>query len=156
MSLNFKNTGARQKLTQVKNKKGYMCVNLINKGKKYNKRVHRLVAKAFILNYNNLKQVNHKDGDKTNNHIDNLEWCTNQYNTKHAYDKGLIDKANINKVMPVKKIDKDTKEVLEVYNTMSEAAEKNNTYPSNISKVCRGEKKTHKGFVWRYKDDENE
>lgn len=52
--------------------------------------LHRLIAEAFIPNPNNLPEVNHKDGDKRNNHIDNLEWCTHQHNMTHAHNSGLI------------------------------------------------------------------
>jgi len=71
------------------NKKGYPQLRLYNKNKKYVRNQHRLVALAFIPNPNNLPQVNHIDGNKMNNHISNLEWCTNSDNMKHAYKLGL-------------------------------------------------------------------
>lgn len=67
---------------------GYMEV-MIN-GKSV--RIHRIIASAFIPNYNNYPCINHKDGDKTNNNISNLEWCTHSQNTQHAYDTGLEKK----------------------------------------------------------------
>ena len=65
-------------------KKGYMNVSLFNKGKKKNELVHRLVAKAFISNPNNLPQVNHKDENSKNNNVSNLEWCTQKYNNNYG------------------------------------------------------------------------
>jgi len=59
---------------------GYVKVTLCKNGVHTQKMIHRLVAETFIPNPNNLPQVNHKDEDKTNNHIDNLEWCTDLYN----------------------------------------------------------------------------
>lgn len=53
-------------------------------------RLHRELANAFIPNLDNLPQVNHKDGNKINNKLDNLEWCTNQYNCQHAHDNNLV------------------------------------------------------------------
>lgn len=63
---------------------GYKTVVLYNKNKKKYYYVHRLVAEAFIPNPNNLPMVNHKDEDKQNNHVENLEWCTTQYNTRYG------------------------------------------------------------------------
>ena len=71
-----------------KTRYNYLYVNLNNNGIKQF-RVHRLVAIHFIPNPNNLPQVNHIDGDKNNNSINNLEWCTRSENSQHAYDTGL-------------------------------------------------------------------
>lgn len=69
--------------------KGYLTVELRKGGHRSKARIHRLVAEAFIPNPDNLPEVNHKDGDKTNNHVSNLEWCTHSDNLKHAYQTGL-------------------------------------------------------------------
>ena len=76
-------------IAQFQNHRGYARVTLWkdNSQKKYS--VHRLVAEAFIPNPNNLPEVNHIDGDKQNNHMDNLEWCTRSENILHAYRTGL-------------------------------------------------------------------
>jgi len=68
-------------------KDGYLVVNLYKKNKNHNKKVHRLVADAFIPNPNNLPEVNHKNenNDKANNYVDNLEWCTKSKNMKHSF-----------------------------------------------------------------------
>ena len=69
---------------------GYEYVHLCNgKGKTKLFRVHRLVAEMFIPNPNNLPEVNHKDGDKLNNNVKNLEWCTNLENMRHSVETGL-------------------------------------------------------------------
>ena len=64
---------------------GYKQCLLYNNGKHKTKKVHRLVAEAFIENIDNKPQINHKDGNRTNNRIDNLEWCTNSENQLHSY-----------------------------------------------------------------------
>lgn len=68
---------------------GYLVVALCNGRGQANKTVHRLVGKAFIPNPNNYKDINHKNGIKTDNRIENLEWCTRSQNMKHAYKTGL-------------------------------------------------------------------
>lgn len=63
---------------------GYLKVTLVKDGKKYTKAVHRLVAETFILNPDNLSLVNHKDENKMNNSVDNLEWCNHLYNSNYG------------------------------------------------------------------------
>ena len=75
-----------------RNKYGYLQMNFSlndGTGKAKTILVHKLIAETFIENPNNLPYINHKDGDKTNNHVDNLEWCTASENIKHAFDTGL-------------------------------------------------------------------
>lgn len=71
---------------------GYREVLLSENGKTIQCRVHRLIAETFIPNPTNLPCVNHKDGNKLNNSVDNLEWCTHSENTRHAYEVGLEKK----------------------------------------------------------------
>ena len=68
---------------------GYCRVHISHKGVQYKFLVHRLVAEAFILNPKCLPEVNHIDGNKQNNSVDNLEWCTRSQNTSHAFKTGL-------------------------------------------------------------------
>lgn len=78
-----------QKVLSPRNSTRYPLVALFDKGKRKDFKVHRLVAKSFLPNPENKPQVNHKDGNKSNNHLLNLEWCTNSENQKHAYQTGL-------------------------------------------------------------------
>lgn len=72
-----------------KTTKGYLFVNLSVNGKVKNRMVHRLVAETFISNLKRLREINHIDGNKNNNHVENLQWCTRKENLKHAVDTGL-------------------------------------------------------------------
>ena len=78
--------------------KGYIGITLTKGKKRYPKKVHRLVAQAFIPNPNNKPQINHIDCDKSNNRVDNLEWCTNSENQKHAFIHGLNNSKKANEV----------------------------------------------------------
>lgn len=69
---------------------GYMTIKIYIDGKRKNKKLHRLIAEVFIPNPENKPEVNHIDGDKLNNHISNLEWCSHKENMAHAGETGLI------------------------------------------------------------------
>lgn len=115
-------------LSASKKDNGYYTVS-INGNNEY---VHRLVAKAFIDNPNNLNEINHKDEDKSNNRVDNLEWCTKSYNV--SYSKSI-------KI----KIYNGTETI---YNSVSEAAIKNNVSASAIYNCLYGKSKTYGGYEW--------
>jgi hypothetical protein len=87
----IKRNGTGKILKTFIHKKGYEMVNIKPDGRGAGKtlKIHRLVAAAFIPNPLNKPQVNHKDGDKTNNDVSNLEWATPRENMKHAFDTGL-------------------------------------------------------------------
>lgn len=82
-----KNKGRMLKIQ--KNPKGYAIVVLSKEGRSKTVTVHRLVARAFIKNHSKKSQINHKDGDKANNRVENLEWCTGSENMVHAVESKL-------------------------------------------------------------------
>ena len=117
---------------------GYHRVNLCKNGKKKNYLIHRLVAEAFIPNPDNLPQVNHKDEDKSNNCVDNLEWCSAKYNANYGTRTERISK-------PVYCV-----ELNKVFDGARQAARELGLDNSNIIKCCKGKLKTVGGFHWRY------
>lgn len=81
-------------LKKYKTKQGYDFVQLYKNEVSKNLTIHRLVALTFLENPKNFEVVNHIDGNKLNNRVDNLEWCTDAYNHKHAMDMGLLAKGS--------------------------------------------------------------
>ena len=92
-SINYNKTGKERLMKQVVNKQGYYQVTLHKNGSMAAKKVHRLVAEAFIPNPNNLPCVNHKNEDKTDNRVENLEWCSIEYNNRYGMRGKKISEA---------------------------------------------------------------
>lgn len=142
-------------LTPQEDKKGYMRVRLSLHDKKATAKVHRLVAVAFIPNPKRKPQVNHKDTNKHNNNVENLEWVTNGENQLHAYKTGLnyvTGKAG-RKKRSVCKLDLITGEVIETYKSLADAGRKNNLHDTNIHKVLNGARRSCGGFGWKYESE---
>jgi hypothetical protein len=115
--------------------------------------VHRLVAKAFIPNPEGKTQVNHIDGNKTNNVVDNLEWCTRSENMIHAYKHGLCrehaDNAHKATEKAIEQYSKDG-DFIARYVSAREAFRQTGVQWSNISACARGVKQLAGGYVWRF------
>lgn len=114
--------------------KGYLEVEIYGR----RKRIHRLVAETFIPNPDNLPQVNHKDENKENNSVENLEWCDNRYNCTYSSGK------------PVEQL-KDG-EVVAVYESLASAGEKTGIRWQHIQGVIYGKerRKSAGGYTWRF------
>jgi hypothetical protein len=127
---------------------GYLQSRLTKNGKSKAWNVHILVARTFIPNPENKPIVNHKDGNKLNNYISNLEWATYSENNQHAYDNNLKSDNT-----PVLKINLDNGDVIDRYNSIHEAGRKNNINKSNIHSVCNNKRNHAGGFNWRYENE---
>lgn len=151
-SLNYKRTKKEKVLKLCKNSDGYLNVNLIKDGKAKNMKVHRLVADAFISNPENLPQVNHKNECKTDNRVENLEWCTSKYNinygTRMERVTKSISKANTNNPKLSKKI-KCVETGVEYHSTRDIERQFGFDH-SHICACCNGKQKQAYGYRWEY------
>lgn len=137
-------------LKEFDSKKGYKLVKLYKDNKKYTKKIHRLVAETFIPNPENKPQVNHIDGNKSNNCVTNLEWNTCKENICHAVNNNLI-KIKIGKDNPLSKkvYQYDLKgNFIKKWNSVTEA--QNTLKITNISSVCNNKRKCAGGYIWKY------
>ena len=143
--------GKERILKQNQCMNGYYYVGLSKNGilKRYS--VHRLVAEAFIPNLDNLPQVNHKDENKLNNVVSNLEWCTYKYNNCYGTRLERVRDKQINgkKSKPVLQYDLEGNFIKEWKSTRE--CDRNGFRQSNVAACCRGELKTYKGSIWKFK-----
>lgn len=126
-------------------KNGYSAISLRNKGTSKNFLIHRLVAGAFIPNPENKPVVNHKDLNRENNLVSNLEWVTQKENNRHALETGA-KKVNI---VAVEQYSKEGK-LLATFNSINEAAAITGCSAKKIPTVCRGKRLTTGGYGWKY------
>lgn len=131
-------------LKQTVDNTGYYVVSLWKNNKHLRAHIHRLVAETFIFNHNNKPFINHIDGDKLNNNVSNLEWCTPKENNIHAYQYGLNPSR--------KKVNQyDLKgNFIKTWDSIKEANDYYKT--THISECCNPNSKRNitKGFLWKH------
>lgn len=125
---------------------GYCFVTLWSNNRPTRFRVHRLVAKAFLPNSDNLPQVNHRNYNRSDNRVENLEWCTAEYNMKYSNVLGCSNRACSKKVMGIK-----GDEVV-IFSSLSEAERVTGVSHQNISACCNGSRISAGNYMWNYKD----
>lgn len=137
------------KILEQSTQQDYKFCSLKINSKYYRKRVHRLVAETFIPNPNGKPYVNHKDGNRSNNHISNLEWVTPSENTQHAVDTGLFTNG---KAKPVNQYNLDG-ELMLTFPSATEAAKQTGTSQEKITMCCKRQRVTANDYQWRYYND---
>lgn len=158
-SLNYRHTGKTKVLKQHTKDNGYKRIGLNRNGKRTNYFIHRLVAQAFIPNPNNYPIINHKDENKTNNAVWNLEWCTYEYNNNYGTIKEKLSKAkkgkfkggNNSNAKPVLMFTLDGN-FIRKFGCAGDANEYLGKPRSrdSISNCARGKYKTAYGYIWKY------
>lgn len=134
-------------------KNGYLRVSLRNNGKTKYINIHRLVAQTFIPNPNEYNYINHIDGNKLNNNVNNLEWCTQSHNAKEAFRIGLHRKYfGTDNKRSRKVIQYDLKgNFIREWDYMMKITKELGYDYTNISKCCSGIYKKSYGYIWKYK-----
>lgn len=152
-SLDYNRMGRTQVLKPQIHRRGYLYVYLHQDGKAKKFYIHRLVAQAFLANAENLTEVNHRDEDKTNNAVSNLEWCTAKDNSNHGTRNARMAAALTNGKLskPVQQLTKDGV-LVAVWPSSMEAWRQTGINQSHISQCCNGhpQHRTAGGFIWRY------
>jgi hypothetical protein len=127
----------------------YYCVNLYSRNRSKPTYVHRMVAEAFIPNPDNKPFINHIDGNKLNNVVSNLEWCTIAENTRHAWEMGLCQMTDERRALQARAV--VCIETGKEYKSIREAELCTGAGNQNITACCKGKRETSGGYHWRYK-----
>lgn len=158
-SLNYNRTRTEKVLKPCKNQQGYLQVVLSKNGKHKLMRISRLVAQAFIPNDDIYKtQVNHINEIKTDNRVENLEWCTLQYNHNFGSHNERVSKTqrnDINKSKQVNQFDL-TGKFIKTFPSLCEVERQLGFSKTNISACCNGKRKTSNGYIWKYIEEIND
>lgn len=154
-SLNYNHTGKEKVLSNVINSSGYCHVSLWKDKTKKVMKVHRLVAQTFISNPDNKDSVDHINGIRSDNRLENLRWTTPKENINYPLAKSHLHQSMINNPKlskSVYQIDKTTGEVINEYPSTQEACRQTGISFQNISKCCRGIVgfKSAGGYIWKY------
>lgn len=155
---NIKNMITNKVLKQYIGSNGYYRIGLYKDKKTKVFEVHRLITKTFIDNVENKKEVNHIDGNKLNNNINNLEWVTHKENINHAWKTKLFEPVReasrrYGKDNPAAKrvVQYDLKgNIIKRYDCIVEAVRETNISKTNIGKCCNYRQKTAGGYIWRF------
>lgn len=148
LSLNYGRKGFSKEL-QTHLHDGYFYITLKIKGRRRRVGVHRLVAETFLPNPQNLPFVNHKDENPQNNNVDNLEWCTHQYNITYGT---AIQRRSMSQSIPVIQLSLNGEFINRFPSTLI-ASEATGITKAGISAACRGLQTQSHGYKWRYEDE---
>ena len=161
----------KEKVLKERFSNGYVSVILYKNGTKKNFRVHRLVAKAFLVNPKNLPQINHINFNRSDNRIENLEWVTAKENIQHNFKNGNVEKiiknaksvgkryggnknattkAKLRLSKKVYQIDKNTGQIIKVWDSAKDVERILKIPNTNISRCCLKKCMTAGGYIWKH------
>ena len=145
--------GKERILKPGSDKDGYLQVCLYKNGEQKECKVHRIVAQTFTPNPDNLPEVNHKDEDKINNKVSNLEWCDRKYNQNYGTRNQRMAEKNTNGKLskPVLQYTKSGEYVRE-WKSASDVQRNLGYFQNYISSCCTGKYKYAYNFIWKFKD----